>query len=347
MSLIHRKHLALSMLCTSLAWVPTARAQDEVVSVTRRAYGPDDVGRLVDANWNPVGRTRLPVEVLTGPGNGVDREVRSSLGPNEVTANASAFPAAAAMRRAQANGYVRVMDIETVYQTDPSSLGTIPAGTEGQFYIHAVYVGRVHQRQFFGATNEVSGAVSAAGEGQGITPSVRSARVVRGYQAPRAADEALLLGTADAETLRGLLRARGRAAGVLVVFRRVRANGTGLPRGRVTFSAPVEIPLEGESLHGEPDYDPAAVSRLMRTRGPQLTRCYDQSLRANPVQRGVLTVRFTLTPDGRTADVTSSSPDLMQDIPTCVTRAVERFRSNPVPETPVRFEVRMTMVPQE
>lgn len=347
MSRVHWRVLALGMLCGALASAPTARAQDEVVSVTRRAYGPDDVGRLVDANWNPVGRTRLPVEVLTGPGNGVDREVRSSLGPNEVTANASAFPAAAAMRRAEANGYVRVMDIETVYQTDPSGMATIPAGTEGQFYIHAVYVGRILQRQFFGATDDVASAVSAAGEGQGITPSVRSARVERGYQAPRAGDEARALATADAETLRGLLRARGRAAGVLVVFRRVRANGTGLPRGRVTLSAPVEIPLEGESLQGEPAYDPAAVNRLMRTRGPQFTRCYDQSLRTDPTQRGVLTVRFTLTPDGRTANVTSSSPDPMQDVPACVTRAIERFRTNPVPETPVRFEVRMTMVPQE
>jgi hypothetical protein len=139
--MVRRMRVGLGVLCATLLMAQAARAQDEVVSVSRRAYGPNDVGRVVDANWNPVGRTSISVDVVTFAGPGIAREVRDSLAPGEATANASAFPSAAAMRRAEASGYIRVTDMETVYQVAPDSQIVAPDGSVGQFYIHAVLVG--------------------------------------------------------------------------------------------------------------------------------------------------------------------------------------------------------------
>ena len=135
--------IGLGVLWATLCFPETAWAQDEVVSVARRAYGPNDVGRIVDGNWNPVGRTTVSGDVVTFAGPGIAREVRTSLASGEATANASAFPAAAAMRRAEANGYVRVADIETVYQVAPDTPLLTAAGSGGRCYIHAVFVGRL------------------------------------------------------------------------------------------------------------------------------------------------------------------------------------------------------------
>lgn len=338
--------LGLVVLCAALVLPQAARAQDEVVSVARRSYGPNDVGRLVDASWNPVGRTFVSEEVVTFAGAGIAREVRTSLASGEATANASAFPAAAAMRRAEANGYVRVADIETVYQVAPDTALAAPVGSEGQFYIHAVFVGRLYQRQFYGSPETVSAAVTTASEGRGVTRDVRSARLLRGYRAARAADEAVLLGTTDAESLRPLLRNSGRPTGVLVVFRRVQPRGLDRMRGRVAFGAVVSVPLVPGGIPSE-GYDPTAIHRWLHSRRAVVLRCYEQALRRDPTLRGQLVLTFGIIPDGHVVDVTTTSPDLDQEVTACVTTAVARFRITPLPDEPARFEARVTLQPGE
>jgi hypothetical protein len=342
--MVRRMRVGLGVLCATLLMAQAARAQDEVVSVSRRAYGPNDVGRVVDANWNPVGRTSISVDVVTFAGPGIAREVRDSLAPGEATANASAFPSAAAMRRAEASGYIRVTDMETVYQVAPDSQIVAPDGSVGQFYIHAVLVGRVYQRQFFGSSEAVSAAVASASEGQGISSSVRSARLLRGYRAPRIADEARLLGTADADGLRALLRSSGRARGVLVIFRRIQPRVSESMRGRIALGAPVAVPLiaGGSTFDG---YDPGTINRWLQTRRAVLLRCYEQGLRRDPTLRGQLVLTFTITPEGRLVDVAAASPTLPDEVTRCVSTMVARFRVNPVPEESVRFESRVLLQP--
>lgn len=336
--------LILVVLCATLVFPHAARAQDEVVSVTRRSYGPDDVGRLVDASWNPVGRTFVADEVVTFPGAGVSREVRTALSESAATVNASAFPAAAAMRRAEANGYVRVVDVDTVYQVAPDTALAAPLGSEGQFYIHAVFVGRLYQRQFFGSPEAVSVAVTTASEGRGITRDARSARLLRGYRAPRPADEALLLGATDADTLQRLLPRRGRASGVLVVFRRVPPRGAERVRGQMALSAPVAVPVTAGEAPSE-EYDPSVINRWLLSRRAVLVRCYEQALRVNPTQRGRLVLTFTITPAGYVVDVTATGQDLAPEVAACVSVAIGRFRITPSSEAPARFETRLTMQP--
>ena len=336
--------LGLGVLCAALLAAQPARAQDQFLSVTRRAYGPNDVGRLVDANWNPAGRARVTAEVATGPGPGTIREVRTLLTPDEASANASAFPAAAAMRRAEANGYVRIATLETVYQVDGEV--TAPAGAEGQFYIHAVYAGRVYQRQFYGGGTAVAAAITLATHGEPYASVARSARLMRGYPGLRAGDEAAILRTEEHGTLQGILGSRGRPTGVLVVFRRVPRVVSDVPRGQVTFSPPVSVPLVGDTESGDA-YDSGLVRRVILSRRAAFVHCYERVLRLDPGARGTLILTFTVTPEGRAADATATSEDSRDDVTSCARRQIEMVRFPQPPETPARFEVRMCMAPRD
>ena len=93
------------------------------------------------------------------------------------------------------------------------------------------------------------------------------------------------------------------------------------------------------------EIDAGAVAAMMRAEAPEARRCYDDALRGNPSLAGRVTVRFTLSVDGRVTHAVASGPRGFRAVGHCVVGHLRELQWPAARVAPVDFEVPFQFTP--
>ncbi len=229
-----------------------SRGREDILAAASDDIGPGDVGRLFTARFRPlVGATNsvLPAGGTTGAirhlrRSTTERElavVRSRL---ELQANARAWGIGGASTDVTLwnhHAYFRAVSIEDIYEMDDRlAIPTVPEGAE--WYISAVYVGRLYEVHFTSASSSLEGRIHASMLGGSGSISGFAQRLGLDFHArtvglePRS-DNALFA-SSDAE-MRQRYRASGPPRPILVQYSRVPASA----RPRAATNRPRHVEL--------------------------------------------------------------------------------------------------------
>ena len=120
------------------------------------------------------------------------------------------------------------------------------------------------------------------------------------------------------------------------------AEWTLAPRVRATLAGSAAVPAAPEVM-GE--VDAAAVTAMMRAETPEARRCYDDALRGSPTLAGRVTVRFTLSVDGRITHAVASGPRGFRAVGHCVVGHLRGLQWPAARGAPVEFEFPLQFTP--
>ena len=120
------------------------------------------------------------------------------------------------------------------------------------------------------------------------------------------------------------------------------AEWTIAPPGR---SAPVGSTAAAAAPEVAGEIDVRAVAARMRAEVPEARRCYHDALRGNPSLTGRVTVRFTLSVDGRVTHAVASGPRGFRAVGHCVVGHLRGLQWPAARVAPVDFEVPLQFTP--
>ena len=155
----------LVALSAPIATAQESFGREDVIGLAPDDVGVEDIGRLFTREFRPlVGSTNSvlsdPSNVRVGQQGRTHRELREVTTQAEVSANASVwgFTASGSTENATQHAYFRVVEVTELHTLD-DRLAIPPAPGGAEWYVSAVYVGRLYEMHFWGSAQAVSGAI--------------------------------------------------------------------------------------------------------------------------------------------------------------------------------------------
>lgn len=208
-------------------------------------------------------------------------------------------------------------------------------------------------------------AAPAARRARAVGPSDEAADAAFEAASPRARR---CMGDAHSVTVAGFFDG---ASGMFLVERVAASEGTpvrvqqcvsvALERARVApfaearrdaewaLAPRVRATLAGSAAAAAPEVmgeiDAAAVAAMMRAETPEARRCYDDALRGSPTLSGRVTVRITLSVDGRITHAVASGPRGFRAVGHCVVGHLRGLQWPSARGAPVEFEFPLQFTP--
>jgi hypothetical protein len=90
---------------------------------------------------------------------------------------------------------------------------------------------------------------------------------------------------------------------------------------------PTAAPETGKAATSDPELDPAAVARYVRSQLPRVKECWTRSLRTTPTLAGKVVLHWTIDADGLPFDISVESNTMQASpVPDCIRALIEAWR---------------------